>query len=232
MILCIETATGTCSAALCERNRTVALREGRDSRSHAALLTVYIDEILREAGIKPGDLEAVAVSKGPGSYTGLRIGVSVAKGIAFGAAIPLIGIETTYLMLMGLESFSAGKDRDNLTLYCPMLDARRMEVYYAIYDSRGEIFRDISAAVIEENSFSDIPEERKLVFFGDGAPKLKDLVKRKNISFEDYEISSAHMRLPAYMAFDIKRLEDVAYFEPFYLKDFIATKQVKNILGK
>lgn len=231
MILCIETATATCSAALCSRSGTVAMRESRDSRSHAALLTVFIREILSEAGIGSDDLEAVAVSKGPGSYTGLRIGVSVAKGISFASSVPLIGIETTFSMFSGFAGENI-KSREYGSLFCPMLDARRMEVYYAIYDCNGEAYRNISAGVIDENSFSDIPEEKELIFFGDGAPKLRDVLRRKNIRFADYEISAGHMRLPAYSILDSGKTGDVAYFEPFYLKDFIATKQVKNILGK
>ena len=133
MILCLETATNLCSVALCNSAGVVSLRESNESKSHASMLTVFVEEILKESGIRARELEAIAVSKGPGSFTGLRIGVSVAKGIAYAASIPLIGIETTLSMFWGIsgnlnENYSA----DNNPIFCPMLDARRMEVYYAI----------------------------------------------------------------------------------------------------
>jgi tRNA threonylcarbamoyladenosine biosynthesis protein TsaB len=232
MILCLETATNLCSVALCNSAGIISLRESNDARSHASKLTVFIEDILKEHRIKANVLEAVAVSKGPGSYTGLRIGVSAAKGIAYAAKIPLIGIETTKVMVTGLiENRYKNLEKDD-TLYCPMLDARRMEVYYAIYDRNGNVIKNISAEVINENSFSAINESRKLIIFGDGSEKCRNVVKRANVYFEDeYRISAAHMISPAYMAFNNNEFEDIAYFEPFYLKDFIATKPGKNILG-
>jgi tRNA threonylcarbamoyladenosine biosynthesis protein TsaB len=231
MILCLETATNLCSVALCNKERVVALRESSNLKSHASSLTVFIQEILKETGEKPADLEAVAVSKGPGSYTGLRIGVSVAKGIAFAASIPMIGIETTYSMFCGMAK-PANADQSK-TFYCPMIDARRMEVYYAIYDYYGNTIKDISAEVMNEDSFNDIPHSNEIIFFGDGALKFRDIFKRPNIKFEaGFSISASDMRIPAYKAFEERRFEDVAYFEPFYLKDFITTKQRKNILGR
>lgn len=230
MILCIETATNLCSVALCSEKGVLSLLESSDTKSHASLLTVYIKEILEKAGIKPSDLDAISVSKGPGSYTGLRIGVSAAKGIAFAASVPLIGIETTFSMFRGLTE--GIKDTECNTLYCPMLDARRMEVYYAIYDSRGNPVKDISAEVIDTDSFAGIQQQYELVFFGDGASKLRDVIRRPNIRFEEnFRMSASHLCAPSYEAFNEKRFEDVAYFEPLYLKDFITTKQKKNILG-
>ena len=168
MILCIETATSICSAALCDASGVIAIRESRDLKSHASLLTVFIKEIFDEAGIKATDLEAVSVSKGPGSYTGLRIGVSVAKGIAYASSIPLIGIETTLSMFFGIKgNTSDNKYEETNVLYCPMLDARRMEVYYAIYDNKGCVVKGIAAEVISEKSFNDIPENKKIMFFGE-----------------------------------------------------------------
>jgi tRNA threonylcarbamoyladenosine biosynthesis protein TsaB len=188
------------------------------------MLTVFIDEILKEAGITASQLDAIAVSKGPGSYTGLRIGVSVAKGIAYAASIPLIGVDTTFSMFCGVEK---GK-----SLYCPMLDARRMEVYYAIYDSKGYTIRNIIAKIITEDSFSDIPESQDILFFGDGANKCRGVLKRPNIYFDDnFRMSASHMYAPAIQAFNSHHFEDVAYFEPFYLKDFITSTPRKNILG-
>jgi tRNA threonylcarbamoyladenosine biosynthesis protein TsaB len=232
MILCLETATNLCSVALCDSAGVVSIRESDATKSHASMLTVFIDELLRAKGIKAADLEAVAVSKGPGSYTGLRIGVSVAKGIAYGASIPLIGIETTLSMFWGIKENRAIVSDKN-TLFCPMLDARRMEVYYAVYNSEGIKTRDISAEIINENSFSFVPENQNIIFFGDGAMKCRDVIRHKNAIFADnFSISASHMQKPVIQAFNNNSFEDVAYFEPLYLKDFITSTPKKNILGR
>lgn len=233
MIICLETATSICSVALCNDSGVVALRESNEDKSHASLLTLYIQDLLKEYNIKADELDAIAVSKGPGSFTGLRIGVSVAKGIAYASSIPLISVETTFSMYHGIKDYYEGEGMiDNETFLCPMLDARRMEVYYAIFNSRGDKIKDISAEIINEDSFMGIPESVKMIFFGDGALKCKNLLKRKNIYFAgDYKISASHMQKPAYQALKASNYEDVAYFEPFYLKDFITSKPVKNILG-
>jgi tRNA threonylcarbamoyladenosine biosynthesis protein TsaB len=234
MILCLETATNLCSVALCDSAGVISLRESNESKSHASQLTVFIEEILAGQGIKARDLSAVAVSKGPGSYTGLRIGVSVAKGIAYGASIPLIGIETTFSMYCGImESATFNAESDDATLFCPMLDARRMEVYYAIYDSRGNKIKDIAAEIICQETFNNFPETKKIVFFGDGALKCKEVINRENALFAtDYMISASHMYKPVFQSFNNHLYEDVAYFEPLYLKDFITSKPRKNIFGK
>ncbi len=224
MIICLETATNLCSVALCNDAGVISLRESNDLKSHASMLTVFIGEILKEAGIKAMDLDAVAVSKGPGSYTGLRIGISVAKGIAYAASIPLIGIDTTLSMFYGTSR--------KTSLYCPMLDARRMEVYYAVYNSKGETVRNISAKIITEDTFSDLPSTEEILIFGDGAAKCKGMIKRPNIQFDDnFRISASHMYIPAIQALKLHHFEDVAYFEPFYLKDFITSTPRKNVLG-
>ncbi len=228
MILCLETATNLCSVALCERSGVVNSRESSDSRSHASLLTIFAGQVLDEAGIRPSDLQAIAVSKGPGSYTGLRIGVSVAKGIAFAASVPLIGIVTTYSMFHGLKYRIQGKKR----LFCPVLDARRMEFYYAIYDSEGNTVKEISAEVIGENSLAGFTGNNDIIVFGNGAAKLKTVISDPAVKFvEDFHMSASHMAEPAFNALDNHVFEDVAYFEPLYLKDFIATKPKKSILG-
>jgi tRNA threonylcarbamoyladenosine biosynthesis protein TsaB len=234
MIICLETATNLCSVALCDSAGVISLRESLDFKSHASLLTVYIQEILRENGLHAGDLQAVAVSKGPGSYTGLRIGVSVAKGIAYGASIPLIGVETTLSMYWGIrDDKEVASESDLNTLYCPMLDARRMEVYYSIYDSKGNKIKEIAAEIITEESFKKFPESQRIVFFGDGALKCKEVINRKNAIFaSDFRISAAHMHRPVFQNFNDHRYEDVAYFEPLYLKDFITSIPRKNIFGK
>jgi tRNA threonylcarbamoyladenosine biosynthesis protein TsaB len=233
MIICIETATNLCSVALCDSSGVISLKESNDLKTHASMLTVYIGDILKETGVSASSLEAVAVSKGPGSYTGLRIGVSVAKGIAFAATIPLIGIETTLSMFMGMSERIRKEGKMDLdTLFCPMLDARRMEVYYALYDSQGMTIKNISAEIISANSFTAIPESQRIIFFGDGALKCRNIIRRQNIHFEEnFAMSSSYMCIPAFHALELKHFEDVAYFEPFYLKDFITTTQRKNILG-
>lgn len=232
MILCIETATPVCSVALCDSAGVISLRESHENKSHAAHLTVYIEELLKEQNIQVSELQAIAVSKGPGSYTGLRIGVSVAKGLAYPASLPLIGIETTKSMFHGLKDEAIKKyDLNSESLFCPMLDARRMEVYYCLYDREGNTLKNISASIIDKETFAGYPDSVRIVFFGDGAKKCKEIIDRKNSVFADYLISATHMQTPAYEAFNGGNFEDIAYFEPFYLKDFIATIPRKNIFG-
>lgn len=234
MILCLETATPICSVALCDRNSTVALRESGEERSHASQLTVFIEDLLKKTGVRAAELEAVAVSKGPGSYTGLRIGVSAGKGIAYAASLPLISIDTTFTMLLGFREI-AGNKYDILSddLFCPALDARRMEIYYSVYNAAGKTVKEIRAEIIDQNSLNDLPVNARLFIFGDGAAKCREVIERDKTVFDDtLKMSASFMREAAYEALDRKRFEDVAYFEPFYLKDFLATKPAKNILGK
>lgn len=233
MILCLETATALCSVALCDKTGAIALRESNEGKSHASLLTVFINDLLKETGIKINELDAVAVSKGPGSYTGLRIGVSAAKGIAYASSIPLIGVETTLSMFHGF--FAEVKNKYQIThndLFCPVLDARRMEVYYSLFDPNGRSIRSIRAEIMDKNSFCDFHESKRIFFFGDGTVKCKEIIKRKNVVFDNnFRISASYMHGPANESFTEHRFEDIAYFEPFYLKDFITSKPVKNILG-
>ena len=225
MILCIETATPVCSVALCNQDGVVSLKESHENKSHASLLSVFIIDILKEQRIAASDLEAVAVSKGPGSYTGLRIGVSTAKGIAYAAGIPVIGIETTRSLFEGMKLAAAEKGVfDSGSIFVPMIDARRMEVFYCMYDSSGRKIKEINAGIIDENMFSALPSDKKIILAGDGASKAKGVINSGNMNyFDDIVISAKEMRLPAYEAFREKKFEDIAYFEPFYLKDFIAT---------
>ena len=225
MILCIETATPVCSVALCDTEKVISIRESHENKSHASLLSIFILDILKEQGLKTSDLDAVAVSKGAGSYTGLRIGVSTAKGIAYGSGIPLIGIETTRSLFTGMRIAAEIKgDSTSDTIYCPMIDARRMEVFYCLYDNNRNKIGDIRASIIDEESFLDIPDAKKMIFSGDGSEKCREVIKRKNsVFYDEIIISAKNMRLPAYEAFKEKVFEDVAYFEPYYLKDFIAT---------
>ncbi len=229
MILCIETATPLCSVALCDSNRVTAVKEYDEGRSHAASLTPGIVELLEETGIRVADLEAVAVSKGPGSFTGLRIGVSTAKGLAYAASIPMIGINTTYSMFHGF--ISSGKEFRETDLFCPLLDARRLEVYHSVFSITGTVIKDTRAEIITAESFSDLPDTSRIFFFGDGSAKCMNIIRRKNIIFDtEFRISAASMQKPAYEFLRERRFENTAYFEPFYLKDFLATKPVRNIL--
>jgi tRNA threonylcarbamoyladenosine biosynthesis protein TsaB len=234
MIICLETSTSICSVALCDSSSVVALRESGENKSHASQLTVFIEELLSRSGLKARNLDAVAVSKGPGSFTGLRIGVSTAKGIAYAASIPLIGIDTTLSMFHGISENIKRKYRvDETSLFVPMLDARRMEVYYSIFTADGKIIKEISAEIINEGSFRYIPDNISMLIFGDGASKCRQVLSRDNIKFADeFRISAAHMHMPAIKSLTEQRFEDIAYFEPFYLKDFITSRPKKNILGR
>jgi tRNA threonylcarbamoyladenosine biosynthesis protein TsaB len=194
MIICLETATNLCSVALCDNAGVISLRESDETKSHASMLTVFAEGILKENGVKPEELEAIAVSRGPGSYTGLRIGVSAAKGIAYGASIPLIAIDTTLSMFYGIaEKRLKSKETDTDTIFCPMLDARRMEVYYALYNSKGKRIKEIAAEVITAESFTEFPPSQKILFFGDGSAKCRQLISRPDSCFDnEYRISAAH----------------------------------------
>jgi tRNA threonylcarbamoyladenosine biosynthesis protein TsaB len=229
MILCIETATSVCSVSLCDPAGDTISKHSTEDKSHASLLTIYIKELLRQKKIRAVDLDAVAVSMGPGSYTGLRIGVSVAKGLAYGASIPLIAINTLESMYHGIKMTPRAMDAD---LLCPMIDARRMEVFSSFFDSAGQIVRSTNADVIDDQSYKDLLDKHIVLFFGNGAAKCSEVIKHPNARFmHDYNMSAETLCFPANEAFRENRFENVAYFEPFYLKDFIATVPKKNILG-
>ena len=222
LILNLETATKNCSVSISKDGETIALKEiNTGGYSHAELLHPFIEEVLKETNLKLSNLDAVAVSKGPGSYTGLRIGVSSAKGICFGNEIPLISIPT-------LESMAMSQIGKDYTLVS-MLDARRMEVYACIYNSEVKEIRKTEAEIIDEHSYSEYLKKGKVLFFGDGATKCKDIIKHKNAEFVDDIFPSAkQMSEIAENKFNENKFEDTAYFEPFYLKDFIATKSLKR----
>ncbi len=234
MILNIETATHVCSVALSSALRLIDIRESHQEKSHASLLAVFIDDILKKNNLKPADLDAVSVSKGPGSYTGLRIGVSTAKGISYGADIPLISVNTLHALSFGATShpknpFSISSDNEK-SWYCPMIDARRMEVFSAFYNNKHEIMRPVSANIIDKNSFSDILSERPVLFFGTGSDKSKSILNHPNAFFLDDVLPSARFMIPlSNEAYKEKNFENSAYFEPFYLKDFVATIPKKKI---
>lgn len=235
LILHIETATDICSVALSEGDRQLSLMESGQERSHATLLNTFIREVVDRAGQKLRDLSAVAVSKGPGSYTGLRIGVSTAKGLAYALDIPLLASGTLENMASGVHSSATVKklmtDHGDRLLLCPMLDARRMEVYAAFYKADGSVYREVKADIISQESYRDILGPYQVCFFGNGAEKCKAALTNPNAHFvEDFHPSATHMIAPAYLRFQQKKFEDVAYFEPYYLKDFIATIPKKKVL--
>lgn len=221
-IICIETATPVCSIALVSNGTVVGLKESDRKNSHAKMVGVFIQQLLSEAGLKASDLVAVAVSKGPGSYTGLRIGVSTAKGLCYALSIPLLAINTLRLMATGLITKLKNEKIKN-TLFCPMIDAKRMEVYCAIYDSEGNEQLKTNAVIVDNNTFNNYLEKQKMIVFGDGAEKCKPVITHPNVEFvDDFRSSAAFMHTIAFQKYKDKTFEDVAYFEPFYLKDFIA----------
>jgi len=219
-ILHIETATQVCSVALSDEGKLPGLKESSEKNSHSATVTVFIDEVMKAAGMAYGELDAVAVSMGPGSYTGLRIGVSTAKGICFAVDKPLIGISTLQSMAAGMQAFVTPGIP---TLLCPMIDARRMEVYNALYNTDLGVFREIRADIIDEGSFSDELSKFRILFAGDGAAKCKPVLGHhpNAVFIDDFQVSATHMIRLAEEKFSQAEFEDVAYFEPYYLKDFI-----------
>ena len=234
MILCIETATSICSVALCDKDKIIGLKESAVDKSHASLLTVFIEELLNEQNVSTEALDAIVVSKGPGSYTGLRIGVSVAKGLCYGATIPLIAINTLESMFYGaVEKYYSDSQIDTKMLLCPMIDARRMEVYSSLFDSGGKEKIPVKAELINEDSYSEYLKKGPILFFGNGSDKFEEIISHPNAIFKsDYKLTASSLIKPANEAFENKRFENLAYFEPYYLKDFIATVSKKNLLGR
>ena len=230
IILNIETSTNVCSVSLSENEVVLATKESFEDKSHSKILSVFINEILTQQKIKAKNIDAIAVSKGPGSYTGLRIGVSMAKGIAFGIEKPLIAVSTLQIMAMQVKKEFPELVQDNNTWFCPMLDARRMEVYTSFFNHKIEQTKSISADIIDENSYIDILEQKKVYFFGNGSEKCKSIIKHKNANFlQNIFPLSKYMTELSYKAFKINNFKDVAYFEPFYLKDFIAIKPKNKV---
>lgn len=228
-ILHIETSTSVCSVALSVDEEVVFEKASFEGPSHAALLGIFVEEALAVLKGKKRKPDAVAVSSGPGSYTGLRIGVSVAKGLCFGFGIPLIGIHT-------LDILASTAIRENAEaadcLYCAMLDARRMEVYAAIYDAHMQTVRETAADIVEAGTYASYLDKGKVCFFGNGADKCKEVITSPNALFIDaIHPLAVHMVPLAIAAFEAGKFEDVAYFEPFYLKEFQATVAKNKVLG-
>ena len=222
IILNIETATKNCSVSIADKGKILAIKElNNGNYSHAEVLHPFIVDILREANITSNHIDAVAVSKGPGSYTGLRIGVSAAKGLCFAFDKPLISIDT-------LNSLSYSIAIDN-GFIVPMIDARRMEVYAAVFNEKNQLIREIKADIIEESSFSEYLKIGKVYFLGDGSQKCKETILHENAIFVDDKFPSAkEMAQLSYDKYKKNDIENVAYFEPFYLKDFIVIPEKKK----
>ncbi len=226
LILCIETATDICSVAIADNGHIISSMQDAVGNNHASRLHMLVAEALLKVDMPLHKLDAIAVSKGPGSYTGLRIGVSAAKGYCYAMQIPFIAINT-------LQSLANGYLIDNPNykgLICPMIDARRMEVYCALYNNQLEEILPTQAKIIDENSFREELSTRSIVFIGNGAAKCKGVFESPNAVFEtNYVCNSLYLSSIAQHAFEQKQFEDVAYFEPFYLKDFIGTVAKKRL---
>lgn len=233
-ILHIETSTPTCSVSISENSEILAVRESHVDKSHAELLAVFIQELFEETGINPKKLDAVNVSKGPGSYTGLRIGVSTAKGLAYGMNIPLISVNTLEAMAWGMlksQEYKSLVQSDDSYFLCPMIDARRMEVYTALFNSELKVLSKTAALVIDSESFNDWLGRGRICFFGNGAFKCKETIRHNNAIFMiEFNNSSRYMAELAFKSYEAKDFEDVAYFDPYYLKDFIPTIPKNKII--
>jgi tRNA threonylcarbamoyladenosine biosynthesis protein TsaB len=206
----------------------LALKELNADYTHAENLTIFIEEVMKQSGKKLAELDAVAVSKGPGSYTGLRIGVSTAKGLCYALNKPLIAVDT--LKHLCLSPALTSRISDLQSFLCPMIDARRMEVYCAVYDAGLRCIRETAAEIIDENSFADLLKEHRIVFFGDGAAKCREVLSKNSnaVFINDVFPSAKDMILLSEEACINRQFEDVAYFQPFYLKDFVAGKKKKE----
>lgn len=229
-ILNIETSTSACSVAATQDGQVLFVKEDLEGPSHAVSLGVFVDEALSFLDSHAIPLDAVAVSCGPGSYTGLRIGVSMAKGICYGREIPLIGVPTLKVLCVPMLLH---RDLPEEALLCPMIDARRMEVYAAVYDRALQTKREVAADIVDENSYLEFLEKGPVYFFGNGSAKCREKIVHPNACFIDNIHPLAKMMMPlAEKAVAEERFEDVAYFEPFYLKEFVATRPKQDPLRK
>jgi tRNA threonylcarbamoyladenosine biosynthesis protein TsaB len=220
LILQLETATAMCSVALAADGELLALKELNERNIHASQITLFIDEVMKVAGASYKELDAISISKGPGSYTGLRIGVSTAKGLCYALDVPLISVNTLEAMASGL--LHQHPEVTPGTLLCPMIDARRMEVYTAVYDTQLNQVEGVTAKILDETTFEEYLAARPMLFFGDGAGKSQALYSaHPNYKFIEFENSAAHLSAISLQKFIKGQTENMAYFEPFYLKDFI-----------
>ncbi len=229
-IILIETSTALCSVALAENGEVVSYKESSAPKAHASLTAVFIDEILKERGLTVADCDAVCVSMGPGSYTGLRVGVSTAKGLCFGGGKPLIAAGTLdTLVAQAADILGSETALGKFSHIIPMIDARRMEVYTAVFSPDGRQLTETAPAIIDETSFAEYLEQGPVLFIGDGAGKCVDTLQHHNARFFQTHPKASAMLRPALKAYREGRFEDVAYFEPFYLKEFVATVSKKKL---
>lgn len=230
-ILHMETATDICSVAVSEDDNILALVESGQERNHARLLNPFMREALKKAGLGIDDLHGVAVSKGPGSYTGLRIGVSTAKGLAYARNLPLLATGTLENLAYAALELTQVRQLEKDWLLCPMIDARRMEVYAGFYNTGMQLVRKVSADIINGDSYRDLLEEHRICFFGNGASKCREVLPEERTLFlEDVHPTASAMIRPVLKKFRSGKFEDIAYFEPFYLKDFVATIPRRKVL--
>lgn len=227
LILSLDTSTSICSAALHRNGKPIAVNEVHEEQTHGARLAVIIDHLFKSSNLLPSDLNAVALTSGPGSYTGLRIGVSTAKGLAMSRRIPLIAIDALTVLALSVSR----QDAHQGSLLCPMLDARRMEVYCAVFDHQMKLVQPIQAKVIEPESFADLLSANKLLFFGNGAEKCKSILQHPSAHFiRNVYPSAAHLGELAYQKYLSSAFEDLISFEPLYLKEFLTKQSTKNLL--
>ncbi len=230
-ILCIDTTTENCSVALTKNGTLFAEKEQREGQQHAGLLTLFIEQILAEASITAKDLSAIAVSDGPGSYTGLRIGASTAKGLCFSLGLPLIAVDT--LKAMADKVAKSQEVAEESLFYIPMMDARRMEVYTAVYDENMNEVEAKHAKVIDDNSFEFYLSQKKVLFFGNGANKCKTTLTHHNaIFFTKAYFTATNLTSIAYQSFIEAKFENIAYYEPFYLKKYLPKHKTKKIFKR
>ncbi|MDR2471950.1 MAG: tRNA (adenosine(37)-N6)-threonylcarbamoyltransferase complex dimerization subunit type 1 TsaB [Tannerella sp.] len=224
-LLNIETSAKICSVAVTAGEKILFEKVSEEAMTHAKMTGVFVEEALKFAHEQHKTIDAVAVSAGPGSYTGLRIGVSTAKGVCFGLNIPLLAIPTLFIYAAKAAKVAkVDKTTTQVDFYCPMLDARRMEVYAAVFDTNLNEVKETHAEILTEESYKEYSVKGRVAFFGNGADKASTVIKHENTLFlQGVEITAADMATPAAEAFAAQRFENTAYFEPFYLKEFIAT---------
>ena len=228
-ILNIETSTTMCSVSLAADGVALVSRSINEGYSHAEKLAPFVDEVLKESGLKPNQVDAIAVSQGPGSYTGLRIGVSLAKGLTYSLDKPLISVPTLQIMCLHPEVKKQVNHHKDFVL-CPMLDARRMEVYTGVYDIGLKTIQEVQPMILDEHSFSDLLSKEGVLFFGNGSPKFKEILSKDSAYFlDDVWPCASDMVMLSQMKFDSNAFENVAYFEPFYLKEFQGTTPKKLV---
>ncbi len=220
MILCIETTSFVCSVALFHQGELLAIEESMEAKNHSSVIIPMVDQVMVSAQIGFSDLTAIAVSSGPGSYTGLRIGVSTAKGFCAALGIPLLSVPTLQAIAKGFIQTSTMKEG----FVCPMFDARRMEVYYWLGDYRGKEIQKVAPLVLEENSFRELLERNKIYFIGEGSKKASTVLDHDNALFNpEFHPSARWLGAIAQEQFNRGTFEDLAYFEPFYLKETLVT---------